>query len=117
MKPALLLSSIALGASVLLAGCGASTSDYSSSSGSSTSSTSSSSTSSSACSSTYRDTVGYSSMKSRNTGNAQCLTLLDGAESYRQVAIANCQAGATSAANTNYTYYQKTATLLSSVCN
>lgn len=115
MKPASLLPAIAVGVTLLLAGCGAGSSDLSSSS--STSSTSaSSSTSSSACSTTYRDTVGYSSMKSRNAGNTQCLTLLDGAESYRQVAIANCQAGNSSAAATNYTYYQKTATLLSSVC-
>ena len=70
-----------------------------------------------ACASSYPDTMGYSGLMSRNSGNVQCTSQVQAAESYRQAAIANCQAGNTVAASTNYSYYQQSQTLVTFSCH
>ena len=69
-----------------------------------------------ACASSYPDTMGYSGLMSRNSGNVQCTSQVQSAESYRQAAIANCQAGNTAAASTNYRYYQQSQQLVTFSC-
>ena len=69
-----------------------------------------------ACGQSYPDTMGYSGLMSRNSGNVQCTTQVQGAESHRQAAIANCQAGNASAAATNYSNYQKSQSLVTFSC-
>lgn len=70
----------------------------------------------SSCAATYPDTMGYSGLMSRNSGNVQCTSQVQSAESYRQAAIANCQAGNTAAATTNYSYYTRSQSLVSFSC-
>lgn len=69
-----------------------------------------------ACDATYNDTMGYASRKSKYSGDGQCLPLIQGAESYRQVAIANCKAGNTTGATANYGYYTQTLRIVNSQC-
>lgn len=70
----------------------------------------------STCAATYPDTMGYAGLMSRNSGNVQCTTQVQSADSYRQAAIANCQAGNTAAATTNYSYYTRSQSLVSFSC-
>jgi len=70
----------------------------------------------SSCAATYPDTMGYSGLMLRNSGNVQCTSQVQSAESYHQAAIANCQAGNTAAATTNYSYYTKSQSLVTFSC-
>lgn len=87
-----------------------------------TTSTSSSSTSStSSCSSTCPDTAygsgkNYSTMSSWYKNDPQCLTQIQAAESYRQAAISNCQAGSTTGATGNCNYYKQSVAVTVSYC-
>jgi hypothetical protein len=63
---------------------------------------------------TYPDTLGYSSLKSKYAGDGQCLPQVQNAEAMRQSAIANCSAGSVAAATTQYSQYK---TLVSYVKN
>jgi hypothetical protein len=72
--------------------------------------------SSSACAASYPDTMGYAGLMSRNSGNVQCTSQVQSAEAYRQAAIANCLAGNTAAATTNYSYYRQSQSLVTFSC-
>jgi hypothetical protein len=68
------------------------------------------------CSATCPDTMGYAGLMSRNKGDVQCTSQVQSAESYRQAAIANCQAGNTAGATGNCGYYKKSQSLVSFSC-
>jgi hypothetical protein len=67
-------------------------------------------------SATYPDTMGYSTRLKKYSNDPQCSTQVQAAESHRQAAIANCSAGNKVNADTNYSNYKKSVTVVNSYC-